>query len=69
MVAAPDVDIGSTLFSAMFPYALFTAGGGFMGWVIGILRHAIKIIMIVIGGLFTYLASCPIRGTLRLTSH
>jgi hypothetical protein len=35
-MVAPVVDIGTTLLSAMVPYVLSVADGGFMEWAMGI---------------------------------
>jgi len=56
-------DLTNVIFSSAVPYLLSTAGGGFMGYVIGIfLKHAIKIILFVIGGLLTFLVGMSYKG-------
>lgn len=60
------IDMGSTMLNTMVPYFLSIGGGGFMGWVIGIfIKHAIRIIMFVIGGLFTFLAFMAYKGYIK----
>lgn len=55
-MVAPVIDIGTALPSSMVPYGLSVAGGGVLGFIVGVfIKHAIKIILFVIGGLMTFL--------------